>query len=242
MGENKKTNVQNGKVICNEHLSHIAFIMDGNGTWAKKRGMPRTAGHKAGASTFKRLVEYLGTINLKHMTVYAFSTENWARPKEEVDAIMDLLDDYVDTAAKNFKKNNARIIFLGDKSPLRPELIKKMEKLELDTKDQSFIVNIAVNYGSHDEIVRAVNRCIEDGLERVSAEDIEQRLDTKNSPHPDLIIRTGGEIRLSNYLLWQAQYSELYFTDVLWPDLNEKEVNKAIEEFYGRKRKKGALL
>jgi len=230
------------KILCDEKLQHIAFIMDGNGTWAKKRGLPRTAGHKAGAKAFKSLVEYLSGTGLRHMTVYAFSTENWSRPKEEVDAIMDLLDEYIDTAEKNFKKHDVRIIFLGDKTPLRPSLTEKMNRLEKETENAGFILNIAVNYGSHDEIVRAVNACIADGLTKVCEEDIEKRLDTKNSPHPDLIVRTSGEIRLSNYLLWQAQYSEFYFTNVLWPDFDEKEVNKAIAEFYGRKRKKGGLL
>ena len=216
--------------------------MDGNGTWAKKRGLPRTAGHKAGANAFKKLVEYLSGTGLRHMTVYAFSTENWSRPKEEVDAIMDLLDEYVDAAEKNFRQHDVRVVFLGDKSPLRPALAEKMRRLEKETENAGFILNIAVNYGSHDEIVRAVNACIADGLSSVTPEDIEKRLDTKDSPHPDLIVRTSGEIRLSNFLLWQAQYSEFYFTDVLWPDFDEKEMNKAIEQFYGRKRKKGGLL
>lgn len=237
MADKNKSNI-----LCDERLQHIAFIMDGNGTWAKKRGLPRTAGHTAGAKAFKSLVEYLSGTGLRHMTVYAFSTENWSRPKEEVDAIMDLLDEYIDTAEKNFKRHDVRIIFLGDKTPLRPSLIEKMERLEKETENAGFILNIAVNYGSHDEIVRAVNACIADGLSRVTPADIEKRLDTKNSPPPDLIVRTSGEVRISNFLLWQAQYSEFYFTDVLWPDFNEKEVNKAIAEFYGRKRKKGGLL
>ena len=235
-GKNNKT------ILCDENLKHIAFIMDGNGTWAKKRGLPRTAGHQAGAKAFKSLVEYLSGTGLLHMTVYAFSTENWSRPKEEVDAIMDLLDEYIDTAEKNFKRHNVRIIFLGDKAPLRPSLVEKMNRLEKETENAGFILNIAVNYGSHDEVTRAVNACISDGLTSVTAQDIEKRLDTKNSPHPDLIVRTGSEIRLSNFLLWQAQYAELYFCETLWPDFDEKEVNKAIAEFYGRKRKKGGLL
>ena len=240
--EEKRTKSQPDKVICDERLAHIAFIMDGNGTWAKKRGLPRTAGHRAGAKSFKALVEYLGTTGLKHMTVYAFSTENWSRPKEEVDAIMDLLDEYIEMAAKSFRKNNVRVIFLGDRTPLKESLRIKMDKLEKDTENWDFILNIAINYGSHDEIVRAVNKCIADGVENVSAEDIEKRLDTRLSPHPDLIVRTGSEVRLSNFLLWQAQYAELYFTDTLWPDFDEKEANKAITEFYKRKRKKGGLI
>ena len=240
--EDNKKNSQPKKILCDEKLAHIAFIMDGNGTWAKKRGLPRTAGHKAGAKAFKALVEYLGTTGLAHMTVYAFSTENWSRPREEVDAIMDLLDEYIELASKSFRKNNVRVIFLGDRTPLRQSLKDKMDKLEKDTENWNFILNIAINYGSHDEIVRAANACIADGVEKIDAQELEKRLDTKLSPHPDLIVRTGGEIRLSNFLLWQAQYAELYFTDVLWPDFDEKEANKAIEEFYKRKRKKGGLL
>ena len=229
-------------ILCDDKLQHIAFIMDGNGTWAKKRGLPRTAGHRAGAKAFKNLVEYLSGTGLRHMTVYAFSTENWSRDKEEVDAIMDLLDEYIDTAEKNFKKHDVRIIFLGDKTPLRRSLVEKMERLEKETENAGFVLNIAVNYGSHDEMVRAVNACIADGLTSITEQDIEKHLDTKNSPHPDLIVRTSGEIRISNFLLWQAQYSEFYFTSTLWPDFDEKEVNKAIAEFYSRKRKKGGLL
>ena len=155
---------------------------------------------------------------------------------------MDLLDEYIELASKSFRKNNVRVIFLGDRTPLRQSLKDKMDKLEKDTENWSFILNIAINYGSHDEIVRAANACIADGVKEINASEIEKRLDTRLSPHPDLIVRTGGEIRLSNFLLWQAQYAELYFTDVLWPDFGEKEVNEAIEEFYKRKRKKGGLL
>ena len=228
-------------LVCDERLSHIAFIMDGNGRWAQSRGMPRSAGHIAGAAAFKRVVEYCNKIKLRHMTVYAFSTENWSRPAEEVEKIMKLLSDYIDEANSLLDKYDIRIIFLGDKAPFSGELRQKMNAIEERSKDGSNILNIAMNYGSRSEIVHAVNRALERGSERITEQDIEENLYTCASPAPDLIIRTAGEKRLSNFLMWQAAYAEFYFTDVLWPDFGEKQINEAIDDFYSRHRRFGGL-
>lgn len=228
-------------VCCDERLRHIAFIMDGNGRWAKNRGMPRSYGHKAGAKAFKEAVRYCSTIGLKHMTVYAFSTENWTRPEEEVQAIMQLLDDYIEEALAELAHNDVRIIFLGDKSPFSDTLRAKMEHLEQSSASNSLILNIAMNYGGRDELLHAVNTAIAEGKTTITEADIEAHLYTKLSPPPDLIIRTANERRLSNFLLWQASYAEFYFTKVLWPDFGKKEIDAAIRDFYARKRNYGGV-
>ncbi len=226
-------------VHCDERLAHIAFIMDGNGRWAQKRGMPRSYGHKVGAKAFKQAVEYCSTIGLKHMTVYAFSTENWRRPKEEVQAILDLLDAYMDEALAELAKNDVRIIFLGEKTPFPQAICQKMEHLEAVSASNGLILNIAMNYGGRDELLHAVNSAIAEGCTTLTEADIDARLYTKLSPPPDLIIRTANERRLSNFLLWQSAYAELYFTDVLWPDLKPRHIDDAIRDFYARKRNFG---
>ncbi len=228
-------------LTCDESLSHIAFIMDGNGRWATSRGLPRSSGHVAGAAAFRKIVECCNQMQLKHMTVYAFSTENWSRPKEEIDRIMKLLSDYLDEAERIIDKNDLRIIFLGDKSPFARELRSRMREIEQKSSSGKRILNIAMNYGSRSEIVHAVNEALSNGKRVITEEDIDDNLYTKLSPPPDLIIRSAGEMRLSNFLLWQAAYSEFYFTDTLWPDFDEKELKKAIESFYSRKRKYGGL-
>lgn len=222
-------------------LRHIAFIMDGNGRWAKKRFMPREYGHKVGAETFKKTVEYCRKIGIEAVTVYAFSTENWKRPESEVKSIMNLFSQYLNFALKEMMKENVRIIFLGDKKIFSDDVREKMEKAESDSKNNKYILNIALNYGGRDEIVHAVNECIKEGITEISEDDITERLYTKDSPMPDLIVRTGGEYRISNFLMWQSAYSELYFTDVLWPDLKEKDVDLAVEEFYKRNRRFGGV-
>ncbi|MBE6622184.1 MAG: di-trans,poly-cis-decaprenylcistransferase [Ruminococcaceae bacterium] len=222
-------------------LRHIAFIMDGNGRWAKKRGMPRTYGHAAGAKVFKKIVEYCGAIGIEAVTVYAFSTENWRRPKEEVDAILSLFTDYIGEAERSFRDKDIQLHFLGSKEVFPPELKARMERLEEVSKDRRLILNIAVNYGGRDDIVHAVNTLIAEGKRTITEEDITSRLYTKDSPAPDLIVRTGAEKRLSNFLLWEAAYAELYFTEVLWPDFDEKQVDLCVEEFYGRRRRYGAI-
>ena len=231
----------NQAIVCDERLRHIGFIMDGNGRWAKKRGLARSAGHVAGALAFKKLVTYCNQIGLEHMTVYAFSTENWARPAEEVEKIMVLLSDYIDEAQTMFRDNDTRIIFLGDKSPFPEKLKQKMLDIEKESEGGRHILNIAMNYGSRAEIVNAVNSALKSGKESITEQDIDSNLYTVDSPPLDLVIRTAGEKRLSNFLLWQAAYAEFYFTDTLWPDFGEKDLNDAIEDFYSRHRKFGGL-
>ncbi len=218
-------------------LDHIAFIMDGNGRWAKKRGMPREYGHKIGVEAFKRMVEACNDIGVKCITVYAFSTENWKRPKKEVDSIMGLLDEYLGKECPD----DISIRIIGDIDVLDKKLKDKILDIENKTKDGSKILNIAINYGSRSEIVRAFNRLMAQGKTCISEEDIQHELYTYDCPDPDLIIRTGGDIRISNFLLWQAAYSELYFTDTLWPDMTREDLMAAVENYYTRKRRYGGL-
>lgn len=222
-----------------ERLRHIAFIMDGNGRWATKRGMPREYGHKKGVEVFKEITEYCHKIGVKYVTVYAFSTENWKRPKREVDAIMKLLDEYLDKSKSG--SENVRVCFIGDKSKLDPAIVNKIELLEKSTASCEDTLNIAMNYGSRAEIVNACNKLIAEGKTEISESDLNSALYTGSCPDPDLIVRTGGDLRISNFLLWQAAYSELYFTDTLWPDMTPSNVDKAIEDFYSRKRRFGGL-
>lgn len=219
-------------------LSHIAFIMDGNGRWAKKRGLPRKIGHKYGAKAFEETVKNCHSLGIKTVTVYAFSTENWSRPQEEVDAILNLMRSYIDEAKKY---DGVRVIFIGDKSPLPDDIKHLMISLENSTENFSNILNIAFNYGGRAEIVHACNDLIRSGKQSISEDDISNHLYTKISPDPDLIIRTANEFRLSNFLLWQCAYSELYVTKTLWPDFNMKELMKAIKSFYARNRKFGGI-
>jgi len=231
----------NSPIKVDDKLRHIALIMDGNGRWATNKGMPREFGHRKGAEVFKDLVEYCGDIGIKHVTVYAFSTENWKRPQNEVDAIMDLLLKYLGEAELELKQKNFRIVFLGDKSVFSDSMRERMEHVESLCKDRERILNIALNYGSHDEIVHAVNKLIASGKTNITAEDIDSALYTYQSPYPDLIVRTGGDLRLSNFMLWQAEYAELYFTKTLWPDMTHADIDTAVREFYKRKRRYGAV-
>ena len=235
MAENEK------RVIVDEKLRHIAFIMDGNGRWAQKRMMPRTYGHKVGAENFKKIVKYCGDIGIKAVTVYAFSTENWGRPKTEVETIMNLLSQYLDTCEDEMKIHNIRYKFLGDMSVFSPELREKIAKVEKISENNGLLLNVALNYGSRAELVQAFNRLVQAGKKEISEEDISGALYTSHCPDPDIIVRTGGDIRLSNFLLWQAQYSEFYFTDVLWPELSSADVDEIVREFYRRKRKYGKI-
>jgi len=229
------------EMAVDDRLKHIAFIMDGNGRWAKKRGMPREYGHKKGAAVFKQIVEYCGKINIYNVTVYAFSTENWKRPQKEIDAIMDLLMEYLDFLFGTMEKDDIQVHFLGDKNRFRPDVREKLEKAERDSAKYHRVLNVALNYGGRDELVHAVNTLIAQGKTQITEDDISENLYTSHCPPPDLIVRTAGEIRLSNFLLWQSAYSELYFTDVLWPDFTEKDVDLAVEEFYKRTRRFGAV-
>ena len=243
--KSKKTDIKEKPdmktVVAASGIQHIAFIMDGNGRWANARSLPRQAGHSVGAATFKKTVTLCRDWGIKTVTTYAFSTENWKRPREEVKEIMRLLDVYIKEAEDDNEKNHIRYVFLGDKERLGEELRDKCLYLEDLTKNNSLTLNIALNYGGRAEIVSAVNSLITEGKTEITEEDISSRLYTCESPDPDLIVRTGGEIRLSNFLLWQSQYSELYFTDCLWPDFSEDELSRAIIEFSKRKRRYGGV-
>ncbi len=220
-------------------INHIAFIMDGNGRWAQKRFLPRSQGHVEGLKTFTEIVKHCFDLGIANVSVYAFSTENWNRSEEEVGALMRLLEKNIDENADELIEKGIRIIFLGDKTPLGNTLASKMEALEEKSAQGKGILNIAVNYGARDEIVHAVNALVAEGKKTVSAEDISSHLYTKASPDPDLIVRTAGEQRLSNFLLWQAAYSEFYYSDKLWPDFTPDDVDRAIEDFTSRHRKYG---
>ena len=222
---------------------HIAIIMDGNGRWAKNRGLPRSAGHVAGAKTFKSIARYCNKIGLKYLTVYAFSTENWKRPEDEVNAIMNLLRDYLKDA-ENFKDENIRVRFIGDRTPLAEDIKALMEKNENDSKNATGLtLYIAINYGGRDEIVKAVQKIVDSGVkaEEINEQLISNNLYTHGCPDPDFIIRPSGEYRLSNYLIWQSAYSEFWYSDVLWPDFTEKDLEKAINDFSNRNRRFGGI-
>lgn len=221
-------------------VRHVAFIMDGNGRWAKRRGLPRTAGHAKGAENFRRVLEACHRFGIRTVTVYAFSTENWSRPQTEVEAIMRLLDQFLDeTISKG--EHRVRVVFLGDKAPLSPELREKAEEIERLTAENPYCLNVALNYGGRDEIVSACRRLIAAGKEDITEEDVSAALYTAHSPDPDLVIRTGGDIRISNFLLWQSAYAEYYFTKTLWPDLGERELCRALTDFCRRHRRFGGL-
>ena len=224
-------------------INHIAFIMDGNGRWAKKRGMPREFGHKKGAETFKKIMEYCGEIGLKAATFYVFSTENWKRSEKEVSALMKLLDEYLDDCYQRLKRKerDVRFVFLGDKAPFTPSLRAKMEKIEEESKSNSRIVNLAINYGGRSELVHAYHTLIKEGKSDICEDDITHALYTKDSPELDMVIRTGGDLRISNFLLWQTAYAELYFTDKLWPDFDTADLDAAIEVFKSRQRRFGGV-
>ena len=221
-------------------LRHIAFIMDGNGRWAKKRGMPREYGHTEGAKTFQRVAEYCFRNGIEAVTIYAFSTENWSRPEREVKAIMALFQSNLSMGMEEMAKNNIKITFLGDKAAFTPDCRAQMEKLERESANNRFALNVAVNYGGRAEIVTAVNRLIAEGRE-VTEEAISSALYTAGQEDPDLIVRSAGELRLSNFLTWQSVYSELYFTDTLWPDFSDADVDAAVEAYYARTRRFGGL-
>ena len=227
--------------------NHIAIILDGNGRWAKKRGMPRSFGHVKGCENLEDICEVAKELGVKYLTVYAFSTENWKRSKEEVDGLMKLFRNYLKKCIKISQKNNMRVKVIGDITAFDLDIQESIEKLEDFSKDFTDLhFQIALNYGSRDEITRAVNRMLEDQkagkLETPVSEDtISGYLDTAGIPDPDLMIRTSGELRLSNYLLWQLAYSEFYFTDVPWPDFKKEELVKAIEKYTERDRRYGGV-
>ncbi len=228
--------------------THLAIIMDGNGRWAKKRGMPRSVGHKFGAQTFRDIARYCSEIGIKYLTVYAFSTENWKRPQEEVNSIMNLFEDYMKEAISDFSHENMRINFIGDMSAFSESLRNLSQEIQENSKDRTgMVLNIAVNYGARAEILRTTKLLIDDILNgkisanKISEKDLNDRLYTANQPDVDLLIRTGGEYRVSNFLLWQIAYAELFVTDVLWPDFKRKDIDNAIKQFSNRNRRFGGV-
>lgn len=227
---------------------HVALILDGNGRWAKKRGLPRTAGHKKGCEAVENIVEVAARMGIRYLTVYGFSTENWKRPEEEVSTLMQLFRFYAKRLQKIATANNVRVRMIGERSRFAPDLQKAIEGLETSTRDNTGLTFvIAVNYGGRDEITRAVRRMTLDAKNGViepsdiTEETVASYLDTAGMPDPDLMIRTSGELRLSNYLLWQLAYAEFYVTDCLWPDFDEEELKNAIRAFNRRDRRFGGI-
>ena len=221
---------------------HIAIIMDGNGRWAKQRRLPRLAGHREGANAVKRTIEAAQKLGIKFLTLYAFSTENWSRPKEEIDGLMDLLCKTLDTYTDEAQTKNYRLLVSGAREELPLTVLEKIDKAVQTTAGHTGLtVNLALNYGARQEIVHAVNALLRQDKKIVSMDDIAAHLYQPNIPDPELIIRTSGEERLSNFLLWQAAYSEFYFTPVLWPDFNAQELQKALDAYAKRTRRFGGV-
>ena len=227
---------------------HVALILDGNGRWAKKRGLPRTMGHKEGCVTVEKTVEIAARMGIRYLTVYGFSTENWKRSAEEVGALMQLFRYYMVRLLKIASANNVRVRMIGDRSRFAPDIIEGINRLERETADNTGLTFvIAVNYGGRDEIRRAAARLAKDCVHgKVDADQIDESLfssylDTAGMPDPDLLIRTSGELRLSNYLLWQLAYTEIVVTDCLWPDFNQEELEKAIMQYNKRDRRFGTV-
>ena len=227
---------------------HIAIIMDGNGRWAKKRGLPRKVGHSFGARNFRKIAKYCDKIGIKYLTVYAFSTENWKRPKDEVDAIMNLFRDYLKEAISDYQNENIKTRFIGDVSVLDDDLQKLIAEAEEDSsKKTGMTLNIAVNYGGRQEITRAARELCREAAEgrispdEITEEDISKNMYTAGQPDPDLIIRPSGEQRISNFMLWQAAYSEFYYSNVLWPDFSTEQLKHAINEYNKRGRRFGGI-
>lgn len=242
---------QSNHVFINkgELPSHVAIIMDGNGRWAKKRGLPRTAGHAAGAENFRAIATHCKNLGIPYLTVYAFSTENWKRPEEEVASIMVLLEKYLLEAIEEMAKDKIRLCFFGDLSPLSGKIRRLYDETQRISKeyDSEIQVNICLNYGGRDEIIRATRACAMDCIlgkldpDRITEQNIEQYLYSAGIPDPDLVIRPSGEIRISNFLLWQSAYAEYYFTDVLWPDFDEAEFDRILKAYQNRERRYGGV-
>jgi len=227
---------------------HVAIIMDGNGRWAKKKGLPRIAGHKRGMKTFKSVIKACADFGVHYLSVYAFSTENWKRPKTEVTFLLGLLDHYIDTELQELKSQGVRLKFKGDLSAFKGPLLKKIENLERETYDKTTIhVNVMLNYGSRDEITAAVQAISEKvkrdhlSIEEITNDTISEHLYTKDCPDPDVLIRTSGEERISNYMLWQISYSELIFTPTLWPDVTKEHLAELLKIYQDRHRRFGGL-
>ncbi len=222
---------------------HIGIIMDGNGRWAKKRGLPRTLGHKAGIESVEKIVNTLIELNkIKIVTFFAFSTENWKRSEQEINGIFDLIRDYLKQEHDNFYDKNVKVMSIGDLSKFPQDLVEELEKVKEKTKNNTgLVLNLALNYGGRDDITQAINTLIQQGKTIITKEDISANLYTKELPDPDFVIRTSGEERVSNFMIYQMAYSELYFTKVLWPDFNEKELYKALLNYQKRERRFGGI-
>ena len=221
---------------------HVGIIMDGNGRWAKKRGLPRFFGHRAGVNTVKKIVETAAKIGVKCLSLYAFSTENWRRPKNEIQILFNLLRQFIKKEEKNLIKNNIKLFISGDISKIDKKTAEALQNLISKLKNNTgLIVNLCFNYGGRQEIVSAVNKIISSGIKSVDEKKFEEFLYTKDLPELDLLIRTSGELRISNFMLWQVAYAELYFTKTLWPDFTPKEFVLAIKEFQLRERRFGAV-
>ena len=221
--------------------NHLAIILDGNGRWANQRGLPRNMGHRQGVKTLTKIVKECSKIGIKHLTVYAFSTENWNRPQKEIDYLMSLIERYLNRIEKQLDKSDIRLKVIGEKTKLNDYLLSVIDTIESKTKDhQGLTLNIAFNYGSKDEIVNAFKKMANDKV-LFTKENVDKYLYTSESKDVDLLIRTSGEQRISNYLLWQIAYAEIYFTDVYWPDFNINELEKALDSFQNRKRRFGGL-
>ena len=244
----KKSHSEAGQVDMGRLPRHIAIIMDGNGRWAKQRGLPRTAGHKVGAETFRKIATYCKDLGVQYLTVYAFSTENWKRPADEVSTIMGLLKQYMLEAIDSMERDQIRLKILGEQARISPELRRLIAKTdEISAHYDGFQANVCINYGGRDEIVRAAKKfaalCMEGAMqpEELTEGLFSGLLDTAGIPDPELIIRPSGEIRTSNFLLWQSAYAEYYFTDVLWPDFDEAELKKALLSYQSRNRRFGGV-
>ena len=221
---------------------HVAIIMDGNGRWAKQKNLPRQAGHNAGAKAVERVINAAQKYGAEFLTFYAFSTENWSRPKEEIDGLMKLLEQTLDKYAKNAEKNNVRLLVSGRKEPLPPSILDKIARVtQATTQKTGLTVNLALNYGSRAELLDAFSQLISQGITHPTEADVQRCLYQPALPDPDLLIRTSGEERLSNFLLWQCAYTEFYFTPTLWPDFSEEDFKKALEDFSRRTRRFGGI-
>ena len=241
MGLFRKRGNTAGQVDMSRLPRHIAIIMDGNGRWAKKRGLPRTAGHKVGAETFRDIATYCRELGVEYLTVYAFSTENWKRPKDEVDTIMGLLEQYLQEAIDTMERDHIRLKIWGDTAALSPKLQQMVAQTNaISTHYEGFQANICLNYGGRSEILRAARLCAEAG-EEWTEENFDKYLWSAGIPDPELIIRPSGELRLSNFLLWQCAYSEFCFCDTLWPDFDRAALDRAIIDYQGRDRRFGGV-
>ncbi len=238
---NKRKDHTAGQVDLSRLPRHIAIIMDGNGRWAKQRGLPRTAGHKVGAEVFRKIATYCKDLGVEYLTVYAFSTENWKRPQDEVSTIMGLLKQYMLEAIDSMERDQIRLRFLGDLSAISPELQALVDRTNAISEHiHGFQANVCLNYGGRDEILHAARECVAAG-EDMTEENFQKHLYSAGIPDPELIIRPSGELRLSNFLLWQCAYSEFYFCDTLWPDFDERALDRAIIDYQRRDRRFGGV-